>query len=355
MATTRNATESFNANGFETVLTASAGPTATTFNLASTQGLVAPFYMVINPDRLTQREYIFVDGNVTGTAVTTTTLDNRYLDGSAETSDITHLSSSIVRIAPTKQHFEDLWDAIGKVVNVDFTSPSAGAVSLNPSEEVVDVVNDSILFKDFSDDGALKKDTIQDFVSGIAGGGLTEAAGQLDVSVTTSEVDASTLVTSTDTIASNDNDTTIPTSAAVKDVTDNKLDLSGGTMTGDIEMGDNSIHEVTFEGFQEENGSGGAGSSFTIDTSILSVYQFQADANCTLNFTNVPTGTCKTILLRDSSTTAGYTFTYQVDGVAVTPYFSGGTAHTSTTGRDLITFISIGNGEYYVSAVTAFS
>lgn len=39
-------------------------------------------------------------------------------------------------------------------------------------------------------------------------------------SVTTAEIAAATLVTAADTIASNDNDTTIPTSAAVKDYTD---------------------------------------------------------------------------------------------------------------------------------------
>lgn len=318
MASTRKNTQSFNVNGFETVLTASAGPTATTFNLASTQGLVAPFYMVINPDRLTQREYIFVDGNVTGTAVTTTTLDNRYLNGSAETSDITHLSSSIVRIAPTAQHFEDLWGAIGTLVDVDFTSGTAGNISLNPDEDVIDVATDSILFKDASDSNALKKDLAQDFVNGMAGTNLTEAAGVLNVD-------------------------------------DYALPYTGGTMTGDIEMGDNSIHEVNFEGFQESYLAGGTGSSFTIDTSQVSVYLLNANANCTLNFTNVPSGVCKTILIRDASSTAGYTFTYQVDGVGVTPYFSGGTAHTSTTGNDLITFISIGNGEYFVSAVTNFS
>jgi len=41
-----------------------------------------------------------------------------------------------------------------------------------------------------------------------------------NAAITTSEIAAATLVTSSDTIASNDNDTTIPTSAAVKDYVD---------------------------------------------------------------------------------------------------------------------------------------
>lgn len=46
-------------------------------------------------------------------------------------------------------------------------------------------------------------------------------------SITTSEIAAATLVTATDTIASNDNDTTIPTSAAVIDYVPTALNASG--------------------------------------------------------------------------------------------------------------------------------
>lgn len=53
-------------------------------------------------------------------------------------------------------------------------------------------------------------------------GTIDEGTGKFtpNASITTSEISAATLVTSTDTIASNDNDTTIPTSAAVKDYAD---------------------------------------------------------------------------------------------------------------------------------------
>ncbi|MEK9769334.1 MAG: hypothetical protein VW683_10475, partial [Betaproteobacteria bacterium] len=47
--------------------------------------------------------------------------------------------------------------------------------------------------------------------------------------LTTSNLTDATLVTETDTIAGNDNDTTIPTSAAVKDYVDNQV--SGTTLT----------------------------------------------------------------------------------------------------------------------------
>jgi hypothetical protein len=53
-------------------------------------------------------------------------------------------------------------------------------------------------------------------------GTVDEGTGKFtpNAAITTSEIAATTLVTASDTIASNDNDTTIPTSAAVKDYVD---------------------------------------------------------------------------------------------------------------------------------------
>lgn len=74
-------------------------------------------------------------------------------------------------------------------------------------------------------------------------GTIDEATGKFtpNAAITTSEIAAATLVTSTDTIASNDNDTTIPTSAAVKDfveanavTTSNVLAAMAGATTDDV-------------------------------------------------------------------------------------------------------------------------
>lgn len=55
-------------------------------------------------------------------------------------------------------------------------------------------------------------------------------------SVTTTEIAAATLVTESDGIASNDNDTTLPTSAAVKDYVDDAVAAGTGTPAGAIVM-----------------------------------------------------------------------------------------------------------------------
>jgi len=113
MATTRGAYESFNTNGFETRLTTEASAIDTVFYLQTTQGLTSPFYMVIDPEDIGQREYVFIDGNVTSTSVeiADANQDNRYLEGSGASSGLTHTAGTTVRLAPTLQHFEDLWDA----------------------------------------------------------------------------------------------------------------------------------------------------------------------------------------------------------------------------------------------------
>jgi len=136
---------------------------------------------------------------------------------------LTHAANSKVRIAPVQQHFEDIWDAVGKVVDATWSSVNAGSVKLDVAAATVNVAADEIAIIDADDSSLVKKESIADLVSGIAGTALSAAAGQLSVSgVTTTEIDASTLVTETDTIASNDNDTTIPTSAAVKDYVDSQ-------------------------------------------------------------------------------------------------------------------------------------
>jgi hypothetical protein len=222
MANTRKAAESTTANAFETTLSSQLGASDLTINVASTTGLATPCYIVVEPDSATQREYIFIDSTVAATSFTTTTADNRYLSGSAAGSGLTHPSGSKVRVSPMKQHFEDIFDALGKVVDTTYSSGTAGEVVFNVSAAAVDVANDEIAIIDANDSNKVKKESIADLVTGIANTGLSASSGQLNVSgISTSEIAAGTLVIESEGIGSNDNDTTIPTSAAVKDYVDN--------------------------------------------------------------------------------------------------------------------------------------
>lgn len=121
------------ANAFETELTAELGPTGLSVAVPSTgNGPPSPCYLVIDPDNVAKREYVYFDGAFTGTSFVTTSLTNRYLAGSAAPSGITHSIGAKVRCVPTKQHFDDLHDRIDAVdpeaLGMGFNVKSYGAV-----------------------------------------------------------------------------------------------------------------------------------------------------------------------------------------------------------------------------------
>ena len=233
MAHTRKAAESNTRNAFETTLTSQLGASDLTINVSSTTVLLSPCYIVIEPDSSSQREYIFVDSTIASTSLVTTTVDNRYLTGSAAGSGLVHPSGSKVRVSPLSQHFEDIWDAVGKVINATWSSAQAGEVVFNVAAGAVDQANDEIFLRDANDNNIVKRESIVDFIAAIDGTGLTASSGVLNVGgLTTSELSAATLVTESEGIGSNDNDTTLPTSAAVKDYTDTQIAANSGVSLG---------------------------------------------------------------------------------------------------------------------------
>src|SRR5690606_3022687 len=78
----------------------------------STGGLQSPAFLAIEPDDPNQREVILFDGAFTDTEFRTTSIANRYLEGSAQPGGLTHPAGSVVRSAPLAQHIEDLNDRI---------------------------------------------------------------------------------------------------------------------------------------------------------------------------------------------------------------------------------------------------
>ena len=116
MAHTRKAAESFTRNAFETTLSSTLGATDTTLNLTSISGLTSPCYLVIDPDSSSSREYVFIDGTISGTTAVTSTVDNRYQTGSAAGSGLSHSSNTKVRVSPMQQHYEDIWDELNQVM-----------------------------------------------------------------------------------------------------------------------------------------------------------------------------------------------------------------------------------------------
>lgn len=95
-------------NAFGTTLAAEMSSVAGSMTLNSTTGLVAPLYLVLEPDNGAQREYVYV--SAINASVCTVT--ERYLTGSAAGSGLTHPVDSDVRMSPLAQHIEDLNDRV---------------------------------------------------------------------------------------------------------------------------------------------------------------------------------------------------------------------------------------------------
>ena len=133
-------------NFFETTLNGIVAGSATAMTLTEaptsdgSSNIVAPYYLVIDPDSSTNREIVEVTAS-SGTSITTMTRDieNRHL------TDPDHADGTTVRMAVIKEMFEDVHDRIdvglvnknlfrnGNCLSINNSLPAAGSVTLTSS------------------------------------------------------------------------------------------------------------------------------------------------------------------------------------------------------------------------------
>ena len=193
-------------NAFETTLAAQLASGGSSIELAADPGIDAPAYFVIAPDNDSNREVVLWS---TGTAHAAATV-TRDIDSKHGT-DPTHASGTKVRLAVVKQHFEEAHDAIQQ----GFILEDGDGTEVTIAPAVASGVYTAREIK-FNEGGGIDINW-SDITDG------TDADPYdltFTVEVTASEIAAGTLVTESESISSNDNDTTIPTSAAVKDFVD---------------------------------------------------------------------------------------------------------------------------------------
>ena len=193
-------------NAFETTLAAQLASGGGSINLTDDPGVDAPVYLVIDPDNDSNREVVLWS---TGTDHTNATV-TRDVDAKHST-DPTHASGTKVRLAVVKQHIEEAHDAIQQGFVLE--DGDGTEVTINPA--VASGVYTQREVK-FVEGGGIDIDWT-DTDNGTDGDPYDLT---FTVSVTSSDIAAGTLVTESEGIGSNDNDTTIPTSAAVKDYVD---------------------------------------------------------------------------------------------------------------------------------------
>ena len=194
-------------NAFETTLAAQLASGGTSINLSADPGVDAPVYLVIDPDNDSNREVVLWSSGTDHTNATVT----RDIDSKHGT-DPTHASGTKVRLAVVKQHFDEAHDAIQQGFVLE--DGDGTEVTINPA--VASGVYTAREVK-FVEGGGIDIDWT-DTDNGTDGDPYDLT---FTVSVTSSDIAAGTLVIESEGISSNDNDTTIPTSAAVKDFVEN--------------------------------------------------------------------------------------------------------------------------------------
>jgi len=317
------AQESNIVNAFETTLAAQLASGGTSMNLADDPGVDSPSYFVIDPDNDSNREVVLWSSGTDHSAATVT----RDLDSKHGT-DPTHASGTKVRLAVVKQHFEDIHDR----------------------------VNDIALTGDVT--GTLASAT-QDVAT-------TIAAGAVDFAM----INQGDLITQAETITSNDSDTKIPTTAAVKNYVDaetatltNKT-LGAVTLSGAVTGADQEISAVSLKDYAETDVAVTSGTTLAINLANGNTGSVTLAHSVTdIDFTNVPTnGTSSFTLKATQDGTGSRTMAINAitvnGGGNVTGLTAGAAGLTLSTGAndvDLVTFLFFDAGTPLINALLDFS
>jgi|9_EtaG_2_1085328.scaffolds.fasta_scaffold18124_2 hypothetical protein len=203
--------------------------------------------------------------------------------------DEDNMASNSATLVPTQQSVKAYVDTQLTAEDLDFQADSGGALSIDLDSETLTFTGGTGI--DTSGSGNAVTFAIDSTVATLTGSqSLTNKTIDVDSNtVSNIEVDnfkASAIVLESEGIGSNDNDTTIPTSAAVKDYVDTQItaeDLdfqadSGGALSIDLDS-----ETLTFTGGTgiDTSGSGNA-VTFAIDSTVTTLSGTQTLTNKTL-------------------------------------------------------------------------
>ena len=323
-------------NFFETTLNGilASGATSGTLTAAptsdGTSAIAAPYYLVLDPDNASNREVIEVTA-ASGTTLSTIVRDKE----GRHTTDPTHVDGTVVRMSVIKEMFEDAHDRIDALPTNDST------------------------------------DTLTNKTISSASNTITVDADNATVSnIEVDNFKASAVVIESETITSNDNDTTIPTSAAVKNYVDaetatltNKT-LGAVTLSGAVTGGDQEISAVSLKDYAETDVVVTSGTTLTIDLSAGNTGSVTLGHSVTdIDFTNVPTNGTSSFTLKVTQDGNGnrtmainaITVNGGGDVTGLTPAAGGLTLSTGANDVDLVTFLFFDAGTPLINSLLDFS
>ena len=223
--------------------------------------------------------------------------------------DEDNMASNSATLVPTQQSVKAYVDTQLTAEDLDFQADSGGALSIDLDSETLTFTGGTGI--DTSGSGNAVTFAIDSTVATLTGSqSLTNKTIDVDNNtVSNIEVDnfkASAIVLESEGIGSNDNDTTIPTSAAVKDYVDTQItaeDLdfqadSGGALSIDLDS-----ETLTFTGSTgiDTSGSGNA-VTFAIDSTVATLSGSQTLTNKTLTTPIANAG----VQLKNGATSAGF-------------------------------------------------
>ena len=306
-------------NFFETTLDGAVGASDTQLDLSAaptadgSNNINAPFYLVINPDSTTKREVVLVTAS-SGTNMQTVTRD---VEG-RHSPNPTHDDGATVRMAVVGEMFEDLHDRI----------------------------NDVALTGDVTG-------TLTNATSAVA---TTIAAGAVDYAMIADTVDE-------DDMTSN-SATKLPSQQSVKAYADTKLALSGGTLTGAVNVGDQEVSAVVLKDYAETDVAISYGTDLAIDLANGNTGSVTLTGNVSggIDFINVPTNGTSTFTLKITQDGTG-SRTLDIDEITVnggshvtglTPGNAGITLTTAANSVDLVTFLFFDAGTPLINALLDF-
>ena len=323
-------------NFFETTLNGilASGATSGTLTAAptsdGTSAIAAPYYLVLDPDNASNREVIEVTA-ASGTTLSTIVRDKE----GRHTTDPTHVDGTVVRMSVIKEMFEDAHDRIDAL-------PTASS-----------------------------SDTLTNKTISSASNTITVDADNATVSnIEVDNFKASAVVLESETITSNDNDTTIPTSAAVKNYVDaetatltNKT-LGAVTLSGAVTGGDQEISAVSFKDYAETDVAVTSGTTLAIDLSAGNTGSVTLAHSVTdIDFTNVPANGTSSFTLKVTQDGTG-SRTMAINAITVngggnvtglTPGAAGLTLSTGAADVDLVTFLFFDAGTPLINSLLDFS
>jgi len=305
-----------------TSMTLSAAPTSD-----GTSNIAAPYYLVIDPDNSSNREVVEVTA-ASGTTVSAMTRDKENRHGGTTP---THVSGTTVRMAVVKEMFEDVHDRVDALPTDSSTTTF--------TNKTISSANNTI---------TVDADT---------------------ATVSNIEVDnfkASAVVLESETITSNDNDTTIPTSAAVKNYADSETatltnkTLGATTLSGTVTGGDQEINAVVLKDYAETDVALSSSSGVVaIDLANGNTGSLTLTENVTdIDFTNVPANGVSTFTLKITQDAAS-AYTVAINAITVngggdvtakTAGAGGFTMTATLSAEDLLFFMFFDAGTPYLTA-----